>query len=256
MQYLKWLLGKKLKHCHIASPPLSNWNTSMVKSDLLTQQLVFQASTWLVVLHHMYNVLLCFAEWESKIAYFLAADVPDEKKTLDRIVGMRLLSAWMKVTFFFCFTINQAAFLWWSKEEFFQVLAKLLFCHDEFPNRYKTNFTNLFLLFFPAIFFRQFGFALFPDENQSVLNSFILSLFFLMFLIFFFFLLVFLGQWIPGEPLGHDLQWECILFPLGQPGLYTRDPGGPRVQRHHRAALRGDHQRHPLQKPGCQQATQ
>lgn len=172
---------------------------------------------------------------------------------------MRSLSAWMKLAISFV--------LWVIKQHFsddqrrrvlFQVLAKLLFCHNVFPNRCKTNFTNLLLLLFLLPYFLDSlashcsQMKTSQPSPQLSHNSFLWK-----FYVFFsLFLHAFLGQWIPGESLGHDLQWECLLVPVGQPGLYAGDPGGPRVQRHHRAALCWDHQRHPLQKPGSQQATQ
>jgi len=69
-------------------------------------------------------------------------------------------------------------------------------------------------------------------------------------------LLTFSGRRVAGQPLGYDMQRERLIIPVRQPDLHTGDPGGPCVQRHHRPSLRGDHQRHPLQKPGGQQATQ
>lgn len=71
-----------------------------------------------------------------------------------------------------------------------------------------------------------------------------------------FFFGAFPGQRITGEPLGYDLQRKRLVVPVGQSDVDAGDPRGPRVQRHHGTPLRGDHQRHPLQKPGRQQATQ
>lgn len=101
------------------------------------------------------------------------------KKTLDRIVGMRLLSTWMKIAIFV--GVLWLIILGWSVAFFSGFCPSSCFVIMDFQIGAITNFTELFLLSFAAIFFRLLGFTPFPDENQSVLTSFILSFFLLLF---------------------------------------------------------------------------